>query len=194
MTNLEFCIARRKAEGPAFLKVLKAMPEGRLDYRPDPKSRTAAELAWVLAAEEEALLALLDTGTIDWKETPPPRRDRTSWPPTRRARGRRRAAGQARCGSVGEARPFHHGRANRLGGHDGPDDVGLPVRRHPPPRAAQHLPAPDGGQGAVDLRPLGRRHRSVDGARALRSPGSWGHRTIPEEGQWGPQESHEPAS
>ncbi len=72
MNNLEFCIARRKAEGPAFLRVLRALPEGRLDYRPDPKSRTAAELAWVLAAEEEALVALLDTGTIDWKETPPP--------------------------------------------------------------------------------------------------------------------------
>jgi uncharacterized damage-inducible protein DinB len=72
MTNLEFCIARRKAEGPAFLKVLKALPEGRLDYRPDPKSRTAAELAWFLAAEEEALLSLLETGTIEWNETPAP--------------------------------------------------------------------------------------------------------------------------
>lgn len=72
MTNLEFCIARRKAELPAFVKVLKAVPQGRHDYRPDPKSRTAAELAWLLAAEEAALVTLLDTGAIDWKETPPP--------------------------------------------------------------------------------------------------------------------------
>ena len=72
MTNLEFCIARRKAELPAFVKVLKAVPQGRHDYRPDPKSRTAAELAWLLAAEEAALVTLLDTGTIDWKETAPP--------------------------------------------------------------------------------------------------------------------------
>ena len=72
MTNLEFCIARRKAELPAFVKVLKAIPQGRHDYRPDPKSRTAAELAWLLAAEEAALVTLLDTGTIDWKETAPP--------------------------------------------------------------------------------------------------------------------------
>ena len=56
MTNLEFCIVRRKAEAPAFLKVLKAMPEGRLDYRPDPKSRTAAELAWLLATSKQAQL------------------------------------------------------------------------------------------------------------------------------------------
>ena len=70
MNNLEFCIARRKAELPAFVRVLKAMPPGRLDYRPDPKARTAAELAGVIVAEEAALMALLDTGTIDWKDEP----------------------------------------------------------------------------------------------------------------------------
>lgn len=72
MTNLEFCIARRKAELAAFVRVLKAVPQGRLDYRPDPKARTAAELAWLLAAEEGALVTLLDTGTIEWKEQKPP--------------------------------------------------------------------------------------------------------------------------
>jgi len=74
MTNLEFCIARRKSELPAFVRVLKAVPQGRLDYRPDPKARTAAELAWILAAEEEALLALLDKGAVEWKDTKPPAR------------------------------------------------------------------------------------------------------------------------
>lgn len=74
MTNHEFCVARRKAELPAFVRVLSALPEGRLDYRPDPKARTAAELAWMLVAEETALVSLLDTGTIDWKETTPPAR------------------------------------------------------------------------------------------------------------------------
>lgn len=51
MTNLEFCVARRKAETPAFVRVLKAIPEERQDYRPDPKARTAAEIAWLLATE-----------------------------------------------------------------------------------------------------------------------------------------------
>jgi uncharacterized damage-inducible protein DinB len=74
MTNLEFCIARRKAEWPAFVRVLKAVPPGRLDYRPDPKARTAAELAWMLAQEEAALVSLLETGTIEWKDTTPPTR------------------------------------------------------------------------------------------------------------------------
>ena len=59
MTNLEFCIARRKAETPAFVRVLKAIPKDRTDYRPDPKSRTAAELAWLLAAEEAAIIGLI---------------------------------------------------------------------------------------------------------------------------------------
>jgi len=72
MTNREFCISRRKAEVPTFVRVLKALPQGRLDYRPDPKARTAAELAWVIVSEEAALVALLDTGTIEWKEEKPP--------------------------------------------------------------------------------------------------------------------------
>jgi uncharacterized damage-inducible protein DinB len=72
MTNLEFCIARRKAERPAFIRVLKAIPEGRWDYRPDPKARTAAELAWLLAVEEAALVTLLDTGYVEWKDSAPP--------------------------------------------------------------------------------------------------------------------------
>ena len=41
---------------------------------PKRKARTAAELAWVLAAEEAALLALLDTGVVEWKEQAPPAR------------------------------------------------------------------------------------------------------------------------
>ena len=74
MTNLEFCVARRKAELPTFVKVLKALPGGKLDYRPHPKSRTAAELAWLLASSEGALVELLDKGTISWKESPAPAR------------------------------------------------------------------------------------------------------------------------
>jgi uncharacterized damage-inducible protein DinB len=72
VTNLEFCIARRKAELPAFVRVLKALPPGRLDYRPDPKARTAAQLAWLLAVEEAAILGLLESGTVEWKQEPPP--------------------------------------------------------------------------------------------------------------------------
>jgi uncharacterized damage-inducible protein DinB len=72
MTNLEFCVARRKAERPAFVRVLKAIPKGRLDYCPDPKARTAIQLAWLLATEEAALVSLIKDGVVEWKESSPP--------------------------------------------------------------------------------------------------------------------------
>jgi uncharacterized damage-inducible protein DinB len=74
MSDLEFCRERRKAERPAFVKVLKAVPQERCDYRPEPKARTARDLAWVLAQEEAALVSLLDTGTIEWKDDEAPAR------------------------------------------------------------------------------------------------------------------------
>jgi uncharacterized damage-inducible protein DinB len=74
MTNREFCIARRAAETPAFVRVLKAVPEENLEYKPDPKARSAAQLAWLLAAEEQTLLELIEKGEAPWSETPPPRR------------------------------------------------------------------------------------------------------------------------
>jgi len=72
MTSLELCRKQRGEETAKFVKVLKAMPAGRADYRPDPKSRTAAELAWLLAQSEAALVKLLDTGEIQWSESKPP--------------------------------------------------------------------------------------------------------------------------
>jgi uncharacterized damage-inducible protein DinB len=71
MSNLQFCIARRKAEIPTFVRVLKALPPARLDYRPDPKARTAGELASLLVFEEGALVTLIDTGSVTWKEEKP---------------------------------------------------------------------------------------------------------------------------
>jgi uncharacterized damage-inducible protein DinB len=72
VNDLEFCVTRRKAEAPAFIRVLKAMPEGRLDYQPDPKARTARDLAWVMAVEEQALLGVLEKGMVDWPLDPAP--------------------------------------------------------------------------------------------------------------------------
>jgi len=74
LTNLEFYREARKAELPKFVSVLKAVPQGRLDYRPDPKARTAQQLAWVFAQEEAALATLLETGTMEWKDEAPPAR------------------------------------------------------------------------------------------------------------------------
>ncbi len=59
-------------EGPATRKVLSRIPEGRSDYRPDPKSRTARELAWLLVHEESFLGDGLERGAFEWIEQPPP--------------------------------------------------------------------------------------------------------------------------
>src|SRR4030095_13912081 len=72
MTSLELCRQPRAQEIAKFVKVLKPVPEGRPDYRPDPRSRTAAELAWLLAQSEAALLKLIEAGEIQWSESKAP--------------------------------------------------------------------------------------------------------------------------
>jgi uncharacterized damage-inducible protein DinB len=72
MTNREFFIQRWEQEYPAFVRVFRALPADRLDYRLHPRSRSAAELLWVLVQEEKVCSELIDTGKIDWRETPPP--------------------------------------------------------------------------------------------------------------------------
>src|SRR2546425_5476623 len=72
MSPGEFCLPRRKAEIPTFTKVLKAVPQAKRDYRPAPQSRTAGELAAMLAASEAALLTLLETGTVQWQDPKAP--------------------------------------------------------------------------------------------------------------------------
>jgi uncharacterized damage-inducible protein DinB len=72
MNDLEFCIATRRREAPVFARVLRAMPQDRLDHKPEPRSRSAAELAWTMVLEEVSLVELLDTGTIQWPSAKAP--------------------------------------------------------------------------------------------------------------------------
>ena len=58
-------------EAKATRNVIARIPEGST-YRPDPKSRTAREIAWVIVSEEQALADGLEKGTIDVKELPTP--------------------------------------------------------------------------------------------------------------------------
>ena len=58
-------------EAPATRKVISRIPEGS-DYRPDPKSRTAREIAWLMVREEIALAEGLIKGAIEWTEQPAP--------------------------------------------------------------------------------------------------------------------------
>ncbi len=58
-------------ESKTTRNVIARIPEGS-DYRPDPKSRTAGEIAWQIACEEKMLIDALETGKAEWKPTPAP--------------------------------------------------------------------------------------------------------------------------
>jgi uncharacterized damage-inducible protein DinB len=51
--------------------VLARIPEGS-DYRPDPKSRTAQEIAWQIVCEEKMIIEALENGKADWAPPPMP--------------------------------------------------------------------------------------------------------------------------
>ena len=52
-------------------RVLARIPEGS-DYRPDPKSRTAQEIAWQIVCEEKMIMEALETGRAEWAPPPMP--------------------------------------------------------------------------------------------------------------------------
>ncbi|MQA90255.1 MAG: hypothetical protein GEU90_08470 [Gemmatimonas sp.] len=52
-------------EAETTRKVLARIPEGS-DYRPDPKSRTAQEIAWQVRCEEKMIIEALETGKVEW--------------------------------------------------------------------------------------------------------------------------------
>jgi len=47
-------------------KVLARIPEGS-DYRPDPRSRTAREIAWQIYCEGKMIIEALETGKAAWE-------------------------------------------------------------------------------------------------------------------------------
>jgi uncharacterized damage-inducible protein DinB len=56
-------------ESKTTAKVLGRIPEGS-DYRPDPKSRTAQQIAWQIVCEEKMIIEALESGKAEW--APPP--------------------------------------------------------------------------------------------------------------------------
>ena len=59
-------------EAPAIRKVISRIPQAKSDYRADPKSRTAREIAWFLVHEEILVIEGLAKGVIEWAEQPAP--------------------------------------------------------------------------------------------------------------------------
>lgn len=64
MTNREFFLQRYSTEGVLFERVFQAVPADKLDWRPEPKSRSAGELLGHLIGHEQDLVELLDSGEI----------------------------------------------------------------------------------------------------------------------------------
>jgi uncharacterized damage-inducible protein DinB len=58
-------------ESKTTRNVLARIPESS-DYRPDPRSRTAQEIAWQIVGEEKMLIEALETGEAAWNPPPMP--------------------------------------------------------------------------------------------------------------------------
>lgn len=65
MTIREFFAETVGGEKPAFIRVIEALPKDKLDYRSDPKAKTALELASLFAGEAMMLIELLKGGLVD---------------------------------------------------------------------------------------------------------------------------------
>ena len=75
MTTREFYVQRRKAEFPAFMKVLKALPKDRLDYKPDERSPSAEQVAWTLVHQTMVCGDVAKEARGEWKDSPAPALD-----------------------------------------------------------------------------------------------------------------------
>ncbi len=72
MSNLAFYTKLWEQDHPAFLRVLKALPSDKLDYKPHERSPGAGDLAWQISEELRTLSDLIDKGVIDWQTNPRP--------------------------------------------------------------------------------------------------------------------------
>jgi uncharacterized damage-inducible protein DinB len=64
MSNREFLATLLEQEKERFARVLAAVPADRLDWRPEPKARTAGELIGHLIGHEQDLVELVESGVI----------------------------------------------------------------------------------------------------------------------------------
>jgi len=72
MTQREFFLERQRAELPAFMRVLQALPKDRLDYKPHERSPSAEQLVWTLTNELQPCLDVLIENRGEWKVLPAP--------------------------------------------------------------------------------------------------------------------------
>jgi uncharacterized damage-inducible protein DinB len=71
MTNREFYLQRHQAELPVFVKVLKALPADRLEYKPHDRCPSAQQLLATLSGEYAVCLNVVTERKGEWMGTPP---------------------------------------------------------------------------------------------------------------------------
>jgi uncharacterized damage-inducible protein DinB len=69
---LQYTLPAVKNEHRSTRSVIEAIPQINLDYRPDPNSKTAMELAWHIVAAEHRFYAGIVTGGFDFCPIPRP--------------------------------------------------------------------------------------------------------------------------
>jgi uncharacterized damage-inducible protein DinB len=73
MNTREFFRERFKAERKAFVNVLRALPNDRLDYKPTEKNMAAGDIAWFLVLELRTLNDLAKNFEHHWEQPPNPK-------------------------------------------------------------------------------------------------------------------------
>ena len=68
----EFFAECLKAEGPKFVRVLKAIPADKAAYKPHDRCSSAADIAWLLASELRDACEIADTGQVNFVMHPAP--------------------------------------------------------------------------------------------------------------------------
>jgi len=72
MTSREFYLERRRAEQPAFLRVLRALPAKTIAYKPHERSPSAEQLVWTITSELRTCLDVVIENKTDWRQESPP--------------------------------------------------------------------------------------------------------------------------
>jgi uncharacterized damage-inducible protein DinB len=75
---LQYTLPTVKNEHRSTRSVIEAIPQSRLDYKPDPYSKTAMELAWHIAAAEHRFYGGIVSGAFDFSPIHRPESVRTA--------------------------------------------------------------------------------------------------------------------
>ena len=73
MNTREYYAECLKAETPKTTRVIRAVPDDQLDYKPHPRSNSAGDIVWLLASEWGDACELVDKGKVNYVPRPAPK-------------------------------------------------------------------------------------------------------------------------